>query len=205
MEPEARQGMFDFFRVHDFIHPGSRLQNYAAGDLCYFKGGAAVLFSGNWVMQMLAYHEQVLPVVAETTQIAPPAGVPYVGAAHLVIWRHSIHADEAFQLVRHVTSPEVLRKVFLHTGGFPARLDVLNLPPFSTNDRLRVVRDCLKRRRGFRSAHLWAGVEMLLNEMCDQLWAALFANPDLDLAMEIEQRVKTTAERLEKTLLAGKI
>jgi hypothetical protein len=129
--------------------------------------------------------------------------VPYVGSSHLVIWRHSLHEDEAFQFVRHAASPAVLRKIFYHTGGFPARLEVLNQPPFSTDERCRLVRDCLKRGRGFRSAKLWAGVEMRFNEMCDQLWADLFANPALNLESEIDERIVTMAERLEKTLLAG--
>jgi multiple sugar transport system substrate-binding protein len=195
--------MFDFFRLHEFIHPNSRMKSYNDSDLCYFRGETAVLFGGQWVLQVLSNPGYVSPSVAEPTYIAPAPGISYVGAAHLVIWRHSIHADEAFQLVRHITSPEVLLKVFYRSGGFPARLDVLSQPPFSTDERFRMVRDSLKRGRGFRSARLWAGVEMRLNEMSDQLWADLFANPDLNLAQEIEQRVKTTAERLEKTLLAG--
>lgn len=202
VEPAARQGMHDFFRLHEFIHPNSRLKTYPDADQCYVRGEVAVLFSGQWLLQTVINHTGVPNQVAENTHIAPAPGIPYVGAAHLVIWRHSIHADEAFQLARHVTSPEVLRELFVHSGGFPARLDVLAQPPFSTDERFRMVRDSLKRGRNFRSARMWAGVEMRLNDMADQLWADLFANPDLNLPREIEQRVTMMAARMEKTLLA---
>jgi multiple sugar transport system substrate-binding protein len=201
-EPEARQGLYDYFRLHEFIHPDARTKTYGDADRCYFNGSTAVMMGGQWLLAALNNADLVMPEVAQYSRIAPPPGIPYVGSSHLIIWRHTIHADEAFQLLRHVSSPDVMRKIFAESGAFPTRLDMLNQPPFSTDPNLRLVRDCLRHGRNFRSAHQWAGVEMRLNEMCYRLWADLFDNPGLNLAEEIEARVATTAGRLEKTLLS---
>jgi hypothetical protein len=96
-----------------------------------------------------------------------------------------------------------LARVFQVTGNLPAKLEALDAPPYATDPDYALAAACLRRGRGFRSAHLWAGVESRLNAMFDQLWNDLFANPELDLEAEIEQRVRALAARLERTILAN--
>ncbi len=204
VEPEARRGMVDFFRLHRFIHPGARKLDYLGADTRFNDGQAAVLMSGQWAMKFIKDRRPVVvPIVQDNTAYAPPPGVPYVGGTHLVIWRHSLHEQSAIALLAYLTDPDVLRQLFPLAGAFPARIAALNAPPFSNDPDYQLVADCLRRGRVFQSAHLWAGVEMRLSTLCDQLWADVFANPELDLEKEIEQRVSALASRLEKTILAS--
>jgi multiple sugar transport system substrate-binding protein len=204
VEPEGRQALFDYFRLHRFIDPAYIGQNYNDTEVHYYEGRAAVLFTGQWAMMTIKDGaDPVIQPVHENTGYAMLPGVPWVGAAHLVIWRHSLRENEAIQLINHLTSPEILAKIFEAGGNMPARLVALQDPPFTTDSDLQMVVDGLRRGRAFRTGRLWAGVEVRLNVMHDQLWAALLANPQLDLEREIERRVTDLATRLEKTLLAN--
>jgi multiple sugar transport system substrate-binding protein len=204
VEPRARQGLFDFFRLHRFIHPEGRKLEYSGADRRYNEGQAAVLISGQWVMKFIKDKGDVAaPIVQQNTGYAAPPGVPYVGGTHLVIWRHSLHEQVDVQLLGYLTEPAVLGNLFQVSGNFPARIAALNAAPFADDRDYQLVAECMRHGRGFQSAHLWAGVEMRLSALCDQLWSDLFANPELDLQKEIEQRVVTLANRLEKTILAS--
>ncbi len=203
-EAESRRGMVDYFKLHRFIHPEVRRQGYAGADDAFFNGQAAVLLSGQWVTVMMKEPNRPLPEdVIRNYGCALPPGVPYVGGTHLVIWRHTLHDQDALRLLAHLTSPEVLMKIYRNTGNFPARATVLEAEPFNSDTDYQRVIECIRTGRAFRTAHLWAGVEMRLSALCDQLWEDLFANPQLDLEGEIERRTSELASRLEKTLLAS--
>lgn len=204
VEPEARRGMYDFFRLHTFIHPEARCLDYQGSDDRYFNGQSAVTITGQWAMQNIKDRtRRIQDVVAENTGWAKIPGVPYLGGTHLVVWRHTIHDDAVLQLLQHLTSLDTLNQIFALTGNFPARMEALRSATFSNDPDYQLVIESLESGQCFRSAHLWAGVEMRLSALCFQLWTDLFANPDLDLRVEIEQRVQSLAVRLEKTLLAS--
>lgn len=205
VESQARQGMQDFFRLHRFIDPETRGQSYNKAEERFFNGEGAVMFTGHWAMKMIKMHEPVVSqVVLDNIGYAPPpGGVPFLGSSQLVIWRHTLHDQEAVQMVAHLTSLPVLADVFEVSGNVPARMDAFNAPPFADDADYQMVGRILQQGRPFRSAHLWGGVEMRINGLLDDLWLDLFANPDLDLESEIARRVGDLARRLEKTLLAN--
>jgi multiple sugar transport system substrate-binding protein len=203
-EPEARRGMADYYKLHRFIPPEGRRLDYAGADNHFFEGRAAVLLSGQWVtVTVKEQKDRANPIVAQNYACTLPPGIPYVGGTHLVIWKHSLHDQDALRLINHLTSPELLTNLFRITGNIPARIAALNTAPFTNDPDYQRVIDCIRTGRGFRSTHLWAGVEMRLSVLCDQLWSDLFANPDILLDMEIEHRLRELATRLEKTLLAS--
>lgn len=204
IEPEGRKGMADFFSLHQFMDPAAQGMNYTQTNNAFFSGNNAVMLSGQWAMpEIKARKEWVIPEISENTGYAPPPGVPYVGSTHLVIWRHSLHDYDCLRLIDHLTSLPVLEKLFTISSNFPARCTALESAVFSVDPDYRMVIDCIKRGRGFRSARLWAGIEARLNVLCDQLWKDLFANPDLNLDAEIEKRISDLAPRIENTLMAN--
>jgi multiple sugar transport system substrate-binding protein len=203
VEPEARRGLIDYFRLHRFIDPAGRGSNYSGADEVYFHKGAAVLLSGQWVLQTLKKVPSIPREVANNTACALPPGVPYVGGTHLVIWRHTLHDQEAVQIIAALTGLDVLNQIFMDTGNIPARLAAMDAEPFTTDPNYRLVRDCIRHGRSLTAGRLWAGVEMRLSAMFEQLWSDLFDNPELNLEVEIERRVRELAVRLERTLLAN--
>lgn len=204
VEPESRRGMVDFFRMHRFIDPATQGFSYTQANEGFLKGKTAVMVSGQWAMPMIkGRRDGVFPEVAENAGYALTPGVPYVGSTNLVIWQHSLHNHDALRLIMHLTSPDVLINLFMHTWNFPARRSALDSPVFTTDSDYQTVIESIRHGRGFRSARLWAGIEARLNVLCDQLWRDLFANPQLNLEAEIERRLKDLAPRLENTLMAN--
>lgn len=203
VEPEARQGMLDYYQLQPFINPEDRLLDYAGADQSYLQGKAAVLLSGQWVIQALKQQFNLLPEVRENSACALPPGVPFVGGSYLVIWRHGLHDSESIQLISYLTSPEVMRQIFSQAASFPARLEALALPPFSDDPDYQVVIECIRRGRSFRTARRWATIELRLNAFYEQLWEDLFTEPHLDLPREIEKRTRELASHLERTVLAN--
>jgi len=204
VEPAALLGMLDFFRLHRFVDPATCGIDYERTNQLFYQGKCAVMMNGQWAMRAIKDRAPGIdPRVLDSTGYAPPPGVPFLGSAHLVVWRHSLHEQEALQLINHLTSPAVLKVLFQKMGNLPARLAALNAEPFAGDPDYQLVVDCIRKGREIRSARLWAGIETRLNALCEQLWVDLFANPDFDLAGEIERRVRDLAGRLEKTLLAN--
>jgi len=203
VEPEARQGLYDYFRLHRFIHPSGRGLDYAGADDLYFHHGAAVLLSGQWVLQTLQTNPAIPKEVVRNNACVKIPGVPYVGGTHLVIWRHSLHDDAAMQLIAYLTSPPVLEQVYRVAGNFPARIEALNAKTFSADPCLEVIGQSIRSGKTLRAGRLWAGIEMRLSGVFEGLWTDLLENPELDLKDQIEQRVRQLATRLEKTLLAN--
>lgn len=203
-EPEARQGMIDFFQLHHFINPARPGTDQRATLEQYYTGQVAIIVTGQWVMKPIKDgREGILPDVVENTGYAMLPGIPFVGSSHLVIWRHSLFEQDCLRLINHLVSPEVLSQVFHSSGNLPARARALAGEPFSSDPDYQLAVECIRSGRMVRSARLWGGVESRLNMMCSQLWDDLFADPQLDLPAEIDRRVSELTERLEKTLLAN--
>lgn len=203
VEPEARRGLFDYFRLHRFIHPDGRGWDYAGADNAYFHQGAAVLLSGQWVLQTLKTNPGIPKEVVRHSTCAQLPGIPYVGGTHLVIWRHSLYDETAVKLIAYLTSQPVLEQIFQVAGNFPARIDTLNTKTFSSDPSLAMVGQAIRRGKTLRAGRLWAGIEMRLSTLFEELWNDLLQQPDLDLEAEIERRVRILSTRLERTLLAN--
>lgn len=202
VEPEARRGLYDYFRLHRFIHPSGRGWNYAGADDAYFRHGAAILLSGQWVLQTLKSDPTIPKEVVQNNACAQLPGIPYVGGTHLIVWRHSLHDDLAVKLISYLTSQPVLEQIFHISGNFPARIEVLNTSTFTGDPDLEIVAQSIRRGRTLRAGRLWAGIEMRLSGLFEELWTDLLGNSNLDLEAEIERRVRVLATRLERTLLA---
>ncbi len=203
VEPAARLGMFDFYRLHVFIDPHEGQLNYLGSDQRYFQGQAAVLISGQWIVQTIKTQSDLPPAVAENSSYAQLPGIPYLGGTHLVAWRHSLHDPEIIRLIAHLTNPAVYQGILQVANTFPARLEALNLPPFSNDKDYQLVAEIARRGRGFQTARRWGAIESRLNGFYEQLWADLLADPELDLEAEIEKRVRELAFHLERTVLAS--
>ena len=203
VEPAARQGMFDFYRLHVFINPHKGQLNYQGSDQTYLQGQTAVLISGQWVVQTIKTQADLPQAVTENSSYAQLPGIPYLGGTHLVAWRHSLHDPEIIRLITHLTNATVYQTITRLANTFPARLEALNLPPFSNDSDYQLVAEIARRGRGFQTARRWGAIESRLNGFYEQLWADLLANPELELEAEIEKRTRELAFHLERTVLAS--
>ncbi len=204
LEPEAREGMIRFFKLHRYIHPAGRMQAAPVNEQLFYQGQVPVLFTGQWSLGIMRYRpEQVLPEVIENAGLAlPPGKSAYLGGSHLVIWQHSLYEAEAMALVRHLAGAEMMTNL-IQLGFLPARLDVLNAPPFSTDPDYGLLVECVRRGRPISPGRRWAALEVRINEFVLKLFSDLFSNPEIDVAREVDYRLRSLSEKVERTILSS--
>jgi multiple sugar transport system substrate-binding protein len=198
-EPEARAGMYNYFRLHRYIPPPAQnLDDSQAGEL-FRRGEAAVTISGHWLLNAVHRHD-ANPDVAANLGIALSPGIPFVGGSNLAIWKHCIHTKAAIDLVRFLTGREAQAEHASQAGVLPARAEVLDMPPFTTSPHYRVIGKSLRAGRGFHAAYMWGLVEEKLIDALGKLWADIFADPDLDPEKAIASKMEPLAQQLDRTL-----
>jgi multiple sugar transport system substrate-binding protein len=198
-EPEARAGMRAYFDLHRYLAPSTRNLDDSQANLMFRQGKTATIISGQWLMNAIR-HQDATPKVAANLGVALVPGVPYVGGSNLVIWRHSRHVNEAMELVRFLTSPQMQTSLFSQAGLLPARLDALTAAPFTTEQPFQVISTSLKTGRGFQAAYMWGLIEDGLIATLGMLWKAIFRNPELDIEQAVSERMEMLAQSLNHTL-----
>jgi multiple sugar transport system substrate-binding protein len=198
-EPEARAGMYNYFRLHRYIPPAARnLDDSQAGEL-FRRGEAAATISGHWLLNAV-HRRDANPEVAANLGIALSPGIPFVGGSNLVIWKHCIQTKAAVGLVRLLTGREAQAEHARQAGVLPARTEVLDMPPFTTNPHYRIIGKSLRAGRGFHAAYMWGLVEEKLINALGELWTDIFAAPDPDLENAIASKMEPLAQQLDHTL-----
>ena len=129
-------------------------------------------------------------------------GVPFVGGSNLVMWRHTRQEKLAFELVKFLTSQPVQAAYSPQARSLPVRLDALANPPFSTDPLYKSVVEALKTGRSYQINRLWGMVEERLIAELNQIWAALFAQPDTDVDALLDRHLLPLADRLNQVLLS---
>ena len=203
LEPEARQGLLDYFRLYKFIDPQFAQKGYSDLDPLYLAGRGVVNSSGQWLMETIKNQTAEPTEVSQNTRYAAPPGVAYIGGTHLVVWKHCIHEELAMALIQHLTSEYAYQTLARDASIIPARKEVLNSAPFLDDPDYQLVTRLMETGRGFNSGNHWAGIEMRLTAFCEKLWHDLFSNPELNLEAEIERRLRELSARLERTLLSS--
>jgi len=200
-ESEAIDGFTKYFQLARYLEPNARNHTETESDALYWSGQASVTLSGPWLLQ----DERVSPEVLNNSGFVSPPGVPFVGGSHLVVWRHTHLVQEALELLRFLTSPEVQIAYSQSIGLLPTQLGALAEPFYSDNPFYERLVNRLKTGRSFRSVPLWGLVEERLSTMFSGLWADVLAEPELpeDLRSIIEERMEALSGRLDLTLTAG--
>jgi multiple sugar transport system substrate-binding protein len=198
-EPQAQAGMRACFDLHRFLSPVAQGRDIVASERLFSTDQAATVIGGPWFLSVLrTVSAEILPDVG----VAPVPGVPYVGGTHIVIWRHTVNTPTAAELLKHLTSVRVQRHFFETTGVLPARVEVLESEPFTTNPHYQALAKSLQSGRTLKILYRWAAIEQRLVNMLTQLWSDLARDPKLDLKNEIASRTTALIDNLGKTILA---
>jgi multiple sugar transport system substrate-binding protein len=201
-EPAARAGMAAYFGLHRFLAPEARHLSVEEAEARFLQGHAAMTLSGPW----LAFAAEMprAPEVAESLGVALPPGVPWVGASHLVVWKHGTPRQErlAVELVRHLTGLPAQIDASQHTGMLPVLMEAFRAPPFADHPIYQVLGRGVTDGRSFPSMRLWGLIEEKLTAALGGLWARVFlAEPAASLDDLIRAELEPLAARLNKTLL----
>jgi multiple sugar transport system substrate-binding protein len=194
-QPAALEGFRNYFNLRPFISPES-LGAGARGHL-FFAGQAAVRFAGPQIGNIDRFQH---PEWNERLGIAPIPGKAFVGGSSLVIWQHSLHNQEAFKLVRFLSSQPIQIPAAPHDQGLPTRREALNMPSLENNIFHHTYMQALQSGRSFPALRLWGAVEDKLVLEISRIWTELFANPDTDLDACLHKHLDPLAQRLNVVL-----
>lgn len=202
-EPEALAGTLAYFGLHRYMSPEMQNMSAARAGELFREGKVALVISGPWIMNLVLDQRSALPEVIDNLGVAPVPGIPFVGGEDLVIWAHTHHPREAVELVRFLTSREIQSTYFMpRHASLPARLEALEMPPFTTDPRYQTVVQSLKTGRSFRATYMWGLVEERIGAVLSELWRSILTDPGLDLAQVVTERLEELARRLD-SILAG--
>jgi multiple sugar transport system substrate-binding protein len=199
-EPAALAGARAYFGLHRYLPPGIQDMDVDQIINLFVERQAAVTMGlPNWLHSVRHQYSEN-PDVLANLGVALPPGPPFVGGSGLVVWQHSRQEWDAVDLVRQLISQEAQLEYCQSTGYLPARLDVLNEPPYSTDPHYQVMVKALKAGRSFPTFRLWGLVEERLGAALSKIWDIILDDPSQDLDAIIAQQLKPLSQRLEGAL-----
>ncbi len=205
MDPQSRAGMEAYFGLNEFISPEMQGLSEPQVVSAFFEGKTAVsVLSAHAYLEVIMNRLNLSPELAENIGLAMLMQAPYIGGTVLSIWRHSLDYEDSLKLMQYLTSMEVWQELHKQQLPFmPARLDVLEQTALGATPFFSPIQKSLQNGRSFHSGYRWNGVEARLAVVIEQMWRDLRANPELDIAHEVEQRFSAVCSRLEQTILVS--
>lgn len=199
-DPAAVRGIREYFSLYRFLaKEHGRLDPYQAETL-FSQGHGAVTINGPWAVFPPAGAQE--SAITDKVGVAPLPGIHCVLASNLVIWKHTpVRLDNlALKLVKFLTAKEPQWKSAQHAGLIPARLETLEMPPFSTNPDYQVFVNALKDGRPLPTMRLWGLLEERLTTAFANLWQNILSTPDPDLDALIKAELDPLAQKLNRIL-----
>lgn len=194
--PEARAGLRDYFALGRYLVPlVRRLTGLQPDGQFLTQPGTAATISGSWLFSAL--RERGL---AGEVGLALPPGAAFVGGSHLVIWKHTQHAQAALDLVNFLSEGRTQIAYGQRVGLLPTRLDALTGEPFAGDDWWQLAIRGLKTGRSFPVTRSWGLMEDRLTRVLKVLWDEVLTDPGLDLDAAILRHLEPLAMRLDLVL-----
>ncbi len=198
-QPDALNAFADYFRAADYIAPEFRHLEPDQGDLEFCRGNAAVALSGPWLFYRIQ-QEAEFARVRENMGIALPPGQACRGGTHLVIWRHTMQEEAAFDFIRFLTSAEVQADLSGSVFILPARLEAIQTNRYASDPNYQMIGKAIHTGRSYGATPLWNIVEDRLSRVLVQIGSEYFERPDVDLNAFLSIRLKPLARLINITL-----
>lgn len=196
-QPAALQGWRNYFRMQPFISP-KWLSAGSSSVYSFLAGESAIHMAGPFTyMAEIVEHPESK---SQHLGIALAPGTAIVGGASFVIWQYSIHNQEAFELVRFLSSQPTSIPASPLSYELPTRRNAIDMPSAESNIFHRTYLRAMQNGKSYPTIRLWGAIEEKLIAEISNIWAELFANPDQDLDICLHRHFDPLAERLNKTL-----
>jgi multiple sugar transport system substrate-binding protein len=205
LDSKSRVGMEAYFNMQEFMSPEMRALSEPEVFNTFFDGktAVAILPERNY-LEVALNGSNVSTEAADNVGLAMLMQAPYIGGSALAVWRHSSDYQNSIELIQYLTSLEawqVLSRQYL--PFIPARLEAIEQSSLGAIPFYPAIQKSLKNGRSFHSGLRWNGVESRVVAVIQQMWNDLRANPELNIASEVEKRFSDLCNRLEQTILAS--
>jgi multiple sugar transport system substrate-binding protein len=195
----ALEGMKSYFELSKFCP--ADVPHPAEPEIDFLGGKTAILLSGTnlWPYEMQHFPPQFACDPKNIAAAVIP-GVPFIGASHLVIWKHSRHEQQALNLVKYLSELRIQQGYSPDSGLLPVLIDVLEKPPYSVDPIYQVMGQSLKTGRSFPSIPLWGLIENKLTITFEKVWNDILMETHPDIEAILVRRLVPLAEQLQLTL-----
>ena len=194
-KPAALEGFKNYFKLQRFIAPESKNAKFV-GD-SFMARQAAVHLGGPWLGNVGRFQH---PEWSEHLGIAQAPGIAFAGGSSFIIWQHSPHHREAFELVRFLSSQPPCIPASPHSHELPTRRESIKMPSVENDPFHRVYLQALQTGRSFPTIRVWGSLEEKLVQEISSIWGELFANPTQDLDACLHKHLDPLAQRLNPAL-----
>jgi len=193
----ALQGLKNYFGLQPFISPKWLNTLTASGD-SFLAEESAIQMGGPYmyVADLLEHPD----LRTEHLGIALAPKTTYVGGASFVIWKYSLYYQEAFELVRFLSSQPTRIPASPLSHELPTRREAINLPSVESDIFHRTYLQAMQTGQSFPTMRLWGAIEEKLVLEISRIWAELFADPNQDLDECLHRHLDPLAARLNTTL-----
>jgi multiple sugar transport system substrate-binding protein len=193
-QPAFLEGLHSYFRLAPYLAPNGR----DTGPEFFLNRQCVVAYGSMWaVTELISKADH--PLRAQLGLALPP-GPAYAGGSSLVIWKNTRNVPEALQLIRYLTCREAQISYPVQIDHLPARQDVLDQPPFSTDPILTGFVHLSNEARPFPPIKLGGLLQTLYCHSIGRLWARVASEPELDLKAAIQDEMTLLSRRFEKWL-----
>jgi multiple sugar transport system substrate-binding protein len=131
----------------------------------------------------------------------PASGVSNAGGSSLVLFRHSPHEAEAWQLIEFLSRPDIQRRFYGLTGDLPARIAAWQDTALAGNRFARAFYEQLQRVRATPKVPEW---EFITSKIIDESEAAIRGGVPNDRALAVLDRDVNRILEKRRWLLAQK-
>ncbi len=197
--PNAIAGIADYFRTMQYILPEYRRLDIAETDAEFCRGNAAITLSGSWLYHVIQQTPE-FEMVKANLGMALPAGQACCGGTHLVIWKHCVEQEAAFEFVRFLASAQVQADLAEINFVIPTRFDANDLTPYAADPNYQVLVETIHSGRSYGASPFWNILEDRLSRTLVQLWAEYFNTPDVDANAFLSTHLGALARRINLTL-----
>jgi len=198
-QPEAMQGWKNYFSLQPYISPTLlKGETDTAASEFFLEHQSAVQVGGPYktFAEMIGHTELKEPPMG----VIPMPGFTFTGGTSFVIWQYSAHYQEAFELVRFLSSQPTRIPASPHSYELPIRREAMNMPSVESNIFHRTYIDALQTGRSFPTIRLWGSIEEKLVATIAKIWEELFNDPDQDLDACLHGHFDPLAARLNALL-----
>jgi multiple sugar transport system substrate-binding protein len=194
-EERALNGIAAYFSLGRYLGADpAELSDARAYDL-FWSGQAGVTMDGLWILP-----ERKASSPAEVIQnlgVGLVPGPSFVGGSNLVVWKNTVRPEAALELIRFLTSPDVLMMCYRTTGLLPAQRELTQSLEIETPEIRSIFNTALETGRSWPNLSFAALLENRLTGTLGSIWKNVLANPKSDIIGILHEHLDLLEKRLK--------
>lgn len=213
---QALDGVFFYINLaKQGLVPSEYLElNTAQVSSNFNNGSVAMMFDGPYEVRTLttppAQGGASESITARNFGVVPypkgPKGrFTFVGGSNLSIFKYAKHKEEAFKVLKYLTTNDEAQLTYCKASGFlPAKLSVFNKPYFSVDPARRVFREAIKYGKTYPCVNFWGILEPILTRRFGILWDYVTGSKGALDKNEIAKQMDLAKKEMETIIQQGK-